>query len=77
MDEARKAQSEAGVETREITIAGMGCDNCVKKLERALRAHGGVKGAQVDGIAGRARVTFDRRRTSIAELQEDDREERV
>jgi len=70
MDNAENERSEEGVETREITIAGMGCDNCVKKLERALRAQGGVKAVSVDGIAGRATVTFDRRLTNIPELQE-------
>lgn len=58
------------LETREIAIAGMGCDNCVRKLERALRGKDGVKEVRVDGIAGRATVTFDRTRTNIRELQE-------
>ena len=70
MDRAENVPGKEGVETREITIAGMGCDNCAKKLERALRAHGGVKAARVDGIAGRATVTFDRRLTNIPKLQE-------
>jgi copper chaperone CopZ len=58
------------LETRELTIAGMGCDNCVRKLERALRAKEGVTAVQVDGIKGRATITFDRTRTNIPELQE-------
>jgi len=58
------------VETRELTIAGMGCDNCVRKLERALRAREGVKDVRVDGIAGRATVTFDRTRINLPEIQE-------
>jgi Cu+-exporting ATPase len=48
----------------------MGCDNCVRKLERALRAKDGVKAAHVDGIAGRATVTFDPARTNVPELQQ-------
>ena len=48
----------------------MGCENCVRKLEQALRAKDGVKEVRVDGIAGRATVTFDRTRTNIPELQE-------
>ena len=64
------AQTGATLETRELTIAGMGCDNCVRKLERALRAKEGVTEAHVDGINGRATITFDRTRTSIPELQE-------
>jgi copper chaperone CopZ len=70
MNSAQNAQSDELLETREITIAGMGCDNCVRKLERALRARDGVKEVRVDGIAGRATVTFDRSRTSVPELQE-------
>ncbi|MGD0259939.1 MAG: heavy metal-associated domain-containing protein [Verrucomicrobiota bacterium] len=70
MDKAEKTQSEKVLETRDLVIAGMGCDNCVRKLERALRAKDGVRAVRVDGIAGRATVTFDRTRTSIPELQE-------
>ncbi len=70
MDQAQPVQGTEALETREIKVAGMGCDNCVRKLERALRAKDGVKEVQVDGIAGRATVTFDRTRTNIPELQE-------
>ncbi|HWT77502.1 MAG TPA: heavy metal-associated domain-containing protein, partial [Candidatus Methylomirabilis sp.] len=58
------------LETREITIAGMGCDNCVRKLERALSARDGVKAVRVDGISGRATVTFDPSKVSLPDLQE-------
>jgi copper chaperone CopZ len=58
------------LETREITIAGMGCDNCARKLDRALRAKDGVKEVRVDSVAGRATVTFDPSKTNIPELQE-------
>jgi P-type Cu+ transporter len=70
MDKIESAGSESAVETREITVAGMGCDNCVRKLERAFRAKEGVKDVSVDGTAGRARVTFDPSRTNLSELQE-------
>ena len=70
MDQVEPVVGSEVLETREITIAGMGCDNCVRKLEKALRAKDGVKEVRVDGIAGRATVTFDRSRTSIPELQE-------
>ncbi len=70
MDQAEPVQGAEALETREIAIAGMGCDNCVRKLERALRAKDGVKDVRVDGIAGRATVTFDPIRTNIPELQE-------
>ncbi|HOX58608.1 MAG TPA: heavy metal-associated domain-containing protein [Candidatus Paceibacterota bacterium] len=55
--------------TRELTVAGMGCDNCVRKLERAFRAREGVKEVRIDGIAGHVTVTFDRTRVTIPELQ--------
>jgi copper chaperone CopZ len=70
MDNAENVQDAEVWETRDIPIAGMGCDNCVRKLERALSAKDGVKQVRVDGIVGRATVTFDRTRTTIPELQE-------
>lgn len=70
MDQVEPVQGAEALETREITIAGMGCDNCVRKLERALRGEAGVKDVRVDGIAGRAKVTFDRTKTNVSELHE-------
>jgi len=70
MENVENVQSEDLIETRELTIAGMGCDNCVKKLERALRAREGIREVRIDGIAGRATVTFDRTRLSVSEIQE-------
>ena len=70
MDQVEQVQGAEALETREIKIAGMGCENCVRKLERALRAKEGVTEVRVDGVAGRAKVTFDRTRTNIPELQE-------
>ena len=69
MEQVENAETGAVVETRELTIAGMGCDNCVRKLERALRAQDGVKEVRVDGIAGRATVTFDRTKIDVPGLQ--------
>jgi copper chaperone CopZ len=69
MEQVNNAQTGAVLETRELTIAGMGCDNCVRKLERALRAQEGVKEVHVDGIAGRATVTFDAARIDVPGLQ--------
>jgi copper chaperone CopZ len=67
---SENVQGAGVLETRELTIAGMGCENCVRKLERALRAKEGVTDVRVDGIAGRATITFDRSRTNIPELQD-------
>jgi Cu+-exporting ATPase len=70
MDQVQPVQGTEALETREIKIAGMGCENCVRKLEKALRAKDGVKEVRVDGTAGRATVTFDRTLTNIPELHE-------
>jgi copper chaperone CopZ len=70
MDNIENAGKAEVLETRDLTIAGMGCDNCARKLDRALRATDGVKEVRVDSIAGRATVTYDRTRTSIPVLQE-------
>ena len=69
LPKTENAAAGAAVETRELTIAGMGCDNCVRKLERALRAEDGVKEVHVDGIAGRATITFDPTRIDVPGLQ--------
>jgi copper chaperone CopZ len=70
MDQVQPGASPEVLETREIKISGMGCENCVRKLERVLHATEGVKEARVDRIAGRATVTFDRTRTGIPQLHE-------
>lgn len=70
MENVENAQSQGVIETRELTIAGMGCDNCVKKLERALRSREGIKEVHIDGIAGRATVTFDSSRINVPEIQD-------
>ena len=38
MDPIDKTHSAPVLETREMAVAGMGCDNCARKLERAFRA---------------------------------------
>jgi Cu+-exporting ATPase len=70
MNQVEPVPGAEALETHEIAIAGMGCDNCVRKLEKAFRAKGGVKDVRVDGITGRATVTFDRTRIGIPELHE-------
>jgi len=70
MDNTENAGKAEVLETRDLVIAGMGCDNCARKLDRALRATDGVKEVRVDSIAGRATVTYDPVRTSIPKLQE-------
>ena len=42
-----------------IGIAGMTCDNCVRKVENALKSLPGIKEVKVDRAAAIARVTYD------------------
>ncbi len=70
MDHAQDGMKEPVLETREIQIAGMACDNCVRKVEKALRSKDGVKEVRVDRNAGIATVTFDRTHTDIPALHE-------
>jgi Cu+-exporting ATPase len=70
MEQIGSLRDTETLETCQIRVAGMGCENCVRKLERALSATEGVKEVRVDGIAGRATVTFDRARTNLTALEE-------
>jgi len=42
-----------------IGIAGMTCDNCVRKVETALHGLPGIKEVKVDRRAALARVIYD------------------
>lgn len=57
-------------ETRDLGVAGMTCDHCVRRVEKALRSHPGVKEVRVDRVAARATVTFDSRKTDIPALHD-------
>jgi copper chaperone CopZ len=70
MEEIHLGQPKDNLETRDIGIAGMTCDNCVRLVEKALRGKPGVKEVSVDREAARARVTFDTTCTSIPELHD-------
>lgn len=61
---------EEQLETRDIGIAGMTCDNCVRRVEKALSGKEGVKSVKVDRAKARATVTFDRAKTDIPALHE-------
>ena len=58
------------LQMRDIGIAGMSCDNCARAIERALRAHEGVKDVKVDRPSGIARVTFDSEDTNLEAIHE-------
>ncbi len=70
MGDTEKLQPEEVLETRDIGIAGMTCDNCVRRVERALRSQVGVRDVRVDRGVGIATVTFDTTRTDIPALHD-------
>ncbi len=70
MENAQNRAREEVLETRDIGIAGMTCDNCVRKVEKTLRSRDGVKEVRVDRVAGIATVTFDTKRTDIPALHD-------
>lgn len=57
---ANLAQDARVTETVTIGISGMTCDNCVRRVDRALRGVAGVKEVAVDRAAALAKVTYDR-----------------
>jgi copper chaperone CopZ len=63
-------QDETVLETHDIGISGMTCDNCVRRVEKALRSQAGVQAVKVDQASARATVTFDRSRTNLPELHD-------
>ena len=63
-------QREGVLETRDIGISGMTCDNCVRKVEKALRSQPGVKEVRVNRAAALATVTFDTSRVDIPALHD-------
>ncbi len=70
MQKTHKVQHEEVLETRQIGITGMTCDNCVRKVERALRSQPGVKEVRVDRAAATATVSFDTTQTNIPALHD-------
>lgn len=70
MNEHQNIAGTNVLETHEIGIEGMTCDNCVRRVEKALRGVVGVKDVQVDRKAALATVTFDTTMTHIPELQD-------
>jgi copper chaperone CopZ len=59
---------EEVLETRDIRIAGMTCDGCVRRVEKALRRVSGVTELRVDRKTAIATVTFDTMRTDVQSL---------
>jgi P-type Cu+ transporter len=58
------------IETRDIAIEGMTCDNCVRTVEKALRGLKGVREVRVDRAKARATVSFDTVQTDIPAIHD-------
>jgi copper chaperone CopZ len=70
MNERENVAGTSTLETHDIGISGMTCDNCVRRVEKALRSVNGVTEVHVDRPAARATVTFDTTKTHIPELHD-------
>lgn len=70
MNRRENIEGTSPLETREIAIAGMTCDNCVRRVESALRGVEGVTSVRADRQAALATVTFDTRKTDIPALHD-------
>ena len=70
MNEHENIAGASVLETHEIGIDGMTCDNCVRRVEKALRGVNGVKEVRVDRSAALATVTFDTTKTHIPDLHD-------
>ena len=67
---ANLPREERVTQTVTIGIAGMTCDNCVRKVERALRGLPGIKEVAVDRTAALARVTFDDTKVDVPTMHD-------
>lgn len=70
MNEHENIAGASVLETHEIGIDGMTCDNCVKRVEKALRGVNGVTQVRVDRQAALATVTYDTTRTHMPDLHD-------
>lgn len=70
MNERENVAGTSTLETHDIGVAGMTCDHCVRRVEKALRSVKGVTDVRVDLAAALATVTFDSTQTHMPELQD-------
>lgn len=70
MNERENIAGTSVMETQDIGILGMTCDNCVRRVEKALRSVNGVTEVHVDRKAALATVTFDTSKTHIPEMHD-------
>jgi Cu+-exporting ATPase len=69
--DAFNAQEDAGannIERVDLSLAGMTCNACARRIERSLVNAEGVRGANVNFATARARVEYDPRVTGAAQL---------
>jgi copper chaperone CopZ len=69
MMNAEEKPAQDAIETRDIGIAGMTCDKCVARVEKALRSVAGVREVRVSRQPGRATVQFDQALTNLPALE--------
>jgi Cu+-exporting ATPase len=68
---AKGAPADRGAENTgrvDLTLTGMTCNACARRIERRLTNAGGVRSASVNFATGRARVEYDRRATAPSHL---------
>jgi copper chaperone len=57
------------METVDLKVEGMDCQGCVKSVTRMLSGVAGVEKVDVSLEAGRATVTYDPAKSSVAEMK--------
>ena len=62
---ANLSQNAQVKETATISIAGMTCDNCARRVDRALRSLKGIEKVSIDRPRGIASVVYD---SSVVDL---------
>jgi copper chaperone CopZ len=70
MNQRENIAGTSTLETQDIGISGMTCDNCVHRVEKALRSVNGVTEVHVNRKAALATVTFDTTKTHIPEMHD-------
>ena len=70
MNDRENIAGTSVLETQDIGIEGMTCDNCVRRVEKALRGVKGVTEVRVDLRAAVATVTFDTTKTHMPEMHD-------
>ncbi|HYO98688.1 MAG TPA: heavy metal translocating P-type ATPase [Pyrinomonadaceae bacterium] len=69
-EQAERARHGEEVERVDLSLAGMTCNACARRIERRLTNAKGVQSASVNFATARARVEYDRRATRPARLIE-------